>query len=92
MKKIFALNKGMTQAVSHFSRHEDASVSTEDGKYHYCGQDQKNAFVKIRAFYRFSIGTLCAVGILLFFFTAHFGHPSHLTIPLSMEKAAPRGS
>jgi len=89
MKEIFALEKGMTQAVSHFSRHEDASVTTQDGKYVYHGQDKKNALVKIRNFYRFAIGTLCAVGVLLFLFTANFGHPSRPTSianPTSSEK------
>jgi hypothetical protein len=75
MKQIFALQKGMTQAISHFSRHEDASVSTQDGKYFYCGQDRKNAFSKIRWFYRFSIGTLCVVAFVLFLSTGNFGHP-----------------
>jgi hypothetical protein len=41
MKEIFALEKGMTQAVSHFSRHEDASVTMTDGKYTYCGGAEK---------------------------------------------------
>lgn len=76
MKEIFALEKGMTQAISHFSRYEDASVTTRDGKYLYGGNSQRSALVKIRNFYRFSIGTLCVVGILLFLFTANFGHPS----------------
>lgn len=87
MKQIFSLRKGMTQAISHFSRHEDASVSTQDGKYFYCGQDQKNAFTKIRRFYRFSIGTLCVVAVLLFIFTGNFGHPGSLT----PETSAPSG-
>lgn len=91
MKQIFSLQKGMTQAISHFSRYEDASVSREGGKYGYCGQNQKNALVKIRTFYRFSIGTLCVVGILLFLCTAHFGHPSHKTTSVSTEMVEPRG-
>ena len=80
MKQIFALQKGMTQAISHFSRHEDASVTTQEGKYFYCGQDRKNALTKIRRFYHFSIGMLCAVGVLLFMFTGNFGHPTHTTV------------
>jgi hypothetical protein len=89
MKEIFALEKGMTQAISHFSRYDDASVTTQNGKYVYGGQAKKNALVKIRNFYRFSIGTLCAVGVLLFLFTANFGHPSRptsMTNPTSGEK------
>src|SRR5260370_26223662 len=43
MKQIFTLQKGMTQAISHFSRHEDASVSMQRGQYCYCGKDEKSA-------------------------------------------------
>ena len=76
MKEIFSLEKGMTQAISHFSRHEDASVSMKNGKYHYSGHDKNNALTKIRNFYRLLIGMLCVLGILLFLVTANFGHPS----------------
>jgi hypothetical protein len=81
MKEVFALQKGMTQAISHFSRHEDASVRMQDGKYCYCGKDKKNALIKIRRFYHFSIGMLCVVGILLFLFTANFGHSGRTAAP-----------
>ena len=34
MKQIFSLEKGMTQAISHFSRYEDASISPQpNGSY-----------------------------------------------------------
>ena len=33
MREIFDLEKGMTQAISHFSRFEDASVVLQNGKY-----------------------------------------------------------
>lgn len=75
MKEIFSLQKGMTEAISHFSRYEDASVVLQDdGKYAYSGKVRENALIKIRKFYRFSIGMLCVVGVCLFFATAHFGH------------------
>jgi hypothetical protein len=78
MKRIFDLQKGMTQAISHFSRYDDAGCDrAPDGKYLYTGEQRRNALEKIRRFYQFSIGTLCTVGILLFLFTANFGHPSH---------------
>ncbi len=80
MREIFVLEKGMTQAISHFSRYEDARASRQDdGKYAYQGKNRKDALTKIRNFYRFSIGTLIAVGVLLFLFTGNFGHPSRLT-------------
>jgi hypothetical protein len=69
MKKIFILEKGMTQAITHYSQHEDADVTTREGKYHYTGGDKKNALTKIRRFYRISIGTLCIVAALLFVIT-----------------------
>lgn len=74
MKQIFTLEKGMTQAISHFSRHEDAGVAVKDGKYFYYGQDRKNALTKIKRFYDFSIGILVFVALLLFLFTCNVGH------------------
>lgn len=77
MKQIFDLEKGMTQAISHFSRFEDAAVVTPnpDGKYEYRGTKRKNAFDKIRTFYRVSIGILVVTAVLLFILTARFGQP-----------------
>jgi hypothetical protein len=77
MKEIFDLEKGMTQAISHFSRHKDAKVDKSGEKYHYEGTDKKDAFKKIRQFYNLSIGTILAAAFGLFMLTAHFGHPSH---------------
>lgn len=52
MKQIFKLDKGMTQAISHFSRHEDAGKKIlPDGKYEYTGSSQKTALDKIKKFY-----------------------------------------
>jgi hypothetical protein len=59
MKKIFDLEKGMTQAVSHFSRFADARKrQTPSGKYEYLGEDERSAEKKIRAFYRNAIISL----------------------------------
>lgn len=74
MKQIFELEKGMTQAISHFSRFEDAVVMpNKDGKYEYRGTKRKNALDKIRTFYRMSIGILVITALLLFILTAHCG-------------------
>lgn len=82
MKEIFALERGMTQAISHFSRFEDASVTPQqDGKYQYGGVNRRNALLKIRKFYRFSISALCVVGVCLFVATAHFGHSGQSKLP-----------
>jgi hypothetical protein len=93
MKEIFALQKGMTEAISHFSRYEDADIKQgDDGKYVYSGNIRKNALTKIRKFYRFSIGMLCVVGICLFFATAHFGKAGAKQAPAlkpNIEKVQP---
>jgi hypothetical protein len=73
MKQIFDLQKGMTQAISFFSRHEDAKAVPKDGKYAYDGLQEKLALSKIERFYHFSIWTLVVVGFFLFLFTANFG-------------------
>lgn len=75
MKQIFDLDKGMTQAISHFSRQEDAAVVSIDKRYAYQGTSERNAFRKIRWFYRVAIGTLVASAIVLFIATGDFGHP-----------------
>jgi len=75
MKKIFALSKGMTQAISHFSRHEDAKARrSNDGKYVYEGKALESALYKIQRFYNFTTGALCVAGVVLFVATANFGN------------------
>lgn len=95
MKQIFDLQKGMTQAISHFSRHEDAKAVVQNGKYIYSGEDQKNAFVKIRRFYRIAIGMLIVVAIILFISTADFGsrniNSAQASTPISHKAAATHG-
>jgi hypothetical protein len=67
MKEIFALKKGMTQAISHFSRYKDASVTPQDdGKYFYCGSERGSAEQKIKRFYVFTISILVIVGCVQF--------------------------
>ena len=73
MKKIFDLEKGMTQAISHYSRFDDASKCTKDGKFHYVGSNKKTAGEKISRFYSASIATLAVLAFILFLMTAHFG-------------------
>ena len=53
MKKIFELDKGMTQSISHFSRYEDAKTEiSESGNYCYKGSKLITAEHKIRKFYK----------------------------------------
>ncbi len=42
MSQIFQLEKGMTQAISHFSRFDDARVDRSGERYRYMGNTQKN--------------------------------------------------
>jgi hypothetical protein len=81
MREIFQLNKGMTQAISHYSRYEDASKVEKSGGYRYEGIKEGSALAKIRNFYRVSIGTLVASALLLFIVTAHFGQPPVVSHP-----------
>lgn len=73
MRKIFVLQKGMTQAISHFSRFTDAKVETIDGKYNYIGSEGQNASKKIARFYNITISILIISAALLFVMTARFG-------------------
>lgn len=88
MKKIFSLEKGMTQAISHFSRHENAAIDKDTAPYRYRGGPSKTASDKVSWFYTVSIGTLVVVGALLFLATSHFSatcaspHPYGQSTPL----------
>ena len=73
MKQIFLLEKGMTQAISHFSRFQDARVTVEGTKYNYEGRVRIPAEIKIRQFYRNSIGVLLISAVVLLLLTGHFG-------------------
>lgn len=66
LRKILGLNKGMTQAISHFSRNSDAKISIVDGRAVYCGSDLKNAGQKISRFYWVVILSLVACSALMF--------------------------
>lgn len=88
MRKIFDLNMGMTQAISHFSRFEDADKRTKDGKYEYTGKIKKDAGKKIRRFYNTAIFTLVISAAAMFLFTAHFGHSIQPPTPTASNQQA----
>jgi hypothetical protein len=69
MKKIFSLQKGMTQTISHYSRYEDANKTAASGGYNYTGSVQKSAEEKIKRFYNLSTGALVASAVFLFVVT-----------------------
>ena len=72
MKKIFDLDKGMTQAISHYSRYQDADVETVEGKFKYIGSQKITAEAKIRKFYFVAFVALIVSAVLLFVFTVQF--------------------
>jgi hypothetical protein len=70
MKQIFDLDKGMTQAISHFSRYDGAGRRvSEDGRFIYSGVCQITAEDKIRQFYSNTIRFLWIAAISLFAIT-----------------------
>lgn len=70
MKQIFTLDKGMTQAISHFSRFQDAGKkASEDRKYVYTGAVQITAEDKIKSFYSWTIRFLWIAAAALFLIT-----------------------
>ncbi|MGI6852704.1 hypothetical protein [Mesorhizobium sp. 1B3] len=65
MSSIFQLEKGMTQAISHYSRHNDAAVDKSGQRYQYTGKSQVTAESKIRRFYNVTGAFLFASAIAL---------------------------
>lgn len=67
LKKVIKLDKGMTQAISHYSRVDDATVRKEGLRYVYGGHSSVgSAQNKIRKFYNFVIIGLIVAGISTF--------------------------
>jgi hypothetical protein len=65
MKQMFRLEKGLTQAISHFSRHSDASAKGTPGS-RYTGSSYKTAGEKVKGFYNLAVWVLLASAIVLF--------------------------
>ena len=66
LTKMLNLNKGMTQAISHFSRHSDAKVVLAQDKATYQGSNMKSAEKKIARFYSLVIVFLVVCAIAIF--------------------------
>lgn len=67
IRHIVGLQKGMTQAISHFSRHSDAAAKPDgEGHYRYWGEDRRNAGEKLKGFYNFIFGLLAFLAVLVF--------------------------
>jgi len=93
LKQIFKLEKGMTQAISHYSRYEDADTVKGSKPYKYTGERRNTAFEKVERFYSFAIWPLIVLAILLFAATGHFvihyGTPVAAQAPAAAPIAAP---
>jgi hypothetical protein len=67
IKPLVGLSMGMTQSISHFSRHSDASVKRgEDGRFVYTGKDRHNAGEKLNSFYNLIFGVLSLLALAIF--------------------------
>lgn len=67
LRHIVGLQKGMTQTISHFSRHSDATAKPgPDGCYQYTGDDRRNAGEKLKGFYTFIFILLALLALLIF--------------------------
>jgi hypothetical protein len=84
LKQILDLDRGMTQAISHYSRFDDATVQRDGPKYKYLGTNRVTAEDKIRRFYRFVIAALVVAAVLIFLATLK-------RQPLSSNQAPPNG-
>lgn len=67
LNNVLSTSKGLTQAVSHFSRYRDAKTelsSTKPG-FDYLGKDKVSAHRKIRMFYRIVISVLMGLSFAI---------------------------
>lgn len=67
IRPLVGLRNGLTQSISHFSRHTDASVKVgSDTRYEYFGGNQKSAGDKLAEFYSFVSGFLWLAIVVIF--------------------------
>ena len=67
IRPLVGLRMGMTQSISHFSRHSDARVAKgDDCRYTYSGEDRKNAGTKLAGFYNIILSFLAIFGVAIF--------------------------
>jgi uncharacterized membrane protein YozB (DUF420 family) len=69
LRRMLGLEKGMTEAISHYSRYDDASKQIKDGRYTYTGQTMVTAEDKIKRFYSFVIWVLIASAAIILLVT-----------------------
>lgn len=86
MMAKLGLQKGMTQAISHFSRLSDAAVTAGQAGYVYTGSKKKSAGDKVRNFYKLALITLLAAASVTFYAT-HVSYVKSLASATSNEKS-----
>lgn len=69
LKRYVKLEKGMTQAISHFSRMENASADQSGERIKYLGDRRITAYDKIRGFYRKTTWFMVIAGLFILFVT-----------------------
>lgn len=79
------LNKGLTQAISHFSRFQDAHTHEGRHPYEYCGRDKTTAGKKVERFY--NLTTIFLIGAALVTFGATF--MSYKAVPAPVSQSQP---
>lgn len=90
MKEIFDLNCGMTQAISHYSRYDDAKTERGvDKKYEYSGKSRISAEEKIKRFYAMTTWFL-VIGAALILFVTNL--PGQNPVSSGEERAAVNSS
>jgi hypothetical protein len=67
--KVFDLDKGMTQTISHYSRYEDASFTEQNGRWIYTGGQAYTAGQKLQGFYSWVFLSLLGAAALIFVIT-----------------------
>jgi hypothetical protein len=86
-KKVFNLDKGMTQAISLYSRYSDAGYNEQRGKRVYHGTKRYTAGEKLKGFYNGVFLSLIGAAIFVLVVT-NLGQPSN-TKPSTTSIAIP---
>ncbi|HEY0628826.1 MAG TPA: hypothetical protein VGD23_05805 [Sphingomicrobium sp.] len=87
-KKVFSLDKGMTQAISLYSRYSDAGYTEQRGKRVYHGSNRYNAGEKLKGFYNGVFASLIGAAIFVLVVT-NLGQPSSMKQP-AISGSAPQ--
>jgi hypothetical protein len=82
LRKLIGGEKGMTEAISHFSRYGDAKVILDENGYNYTGVKKRNALDKLKSFYSWVIYSSIIASII----TGYIYHNSHSELNLQSTR------